>query len=216
MRKVELDLCQDCILHVANGEAEWHWADNLEKEEIPSIVEGFYEELFARKGVRGYVTVGELEPVMKREVCDLCLNYDSEGEQGRPLLGEFWPCVILVESLALEEPLTEASMEAYCSLRDDQSIEVVKVDLKLKAMEDAAKSVTSAAKESGRVVTIDAREFVEVSFYNSKGEREEPLYHRVTKVVLEINGDNQAIIIRTSSKHDDEDWMEIAFPIPQF
>lgn len=216
MKKVEVDLCQDCILHAANGQVEWHWADDLEKEEVPSIVEGFYEELFARKGVRGYVTVGELEPDIKREVCDLCLNYDSEGEQGRPLLGEFWQCFILVDSLALEEPLAEASMGEYCSLRDDQSIEVVKVDLQLKAMDDATRAVASAAKESGRVVTIDAQEFVEVSFYDSEGLREEPLYHRVIEVLLEINGDNQAIILRTASKHDDEDWMEVVFPIQQF
>ena len=216
MRKIEVELCQDCMLHAANGQVEWHWAEQLEKEEIPSIIDGFYEALFARKGVRGYVTVGELEPVMKREVCDLCLNYDQDGEQGHPLLGEYWQCVILVESLALEKPLTEASMEAYCSLRDDQSIVAVKVDLQLKAMEDATKSVTSAAKELGRVVTIDAQEFVEVSFYDSEGQREEPLYHRVIAVLLEINCDNQAIILRTVSKHDDEDWMELVFPIPQF
>src|SRR5699024_1377701 len=99
MRKIELDLCQDCIFHVGNGQAEWSWADELEKEEIPSIVEGFYSSLFARKGVRGYVTIGELESVTKREVCDLCLNYNPEGEQGRPLLGEFWQCFILVDKV---------------------------------------------------------------------------------------------------------------------
>lgn len=215
MKKVELDLCQDCVLHVANGQIEWRWADDLEKEEIPSIIDGFYEALFAREGVRGHVTTGDSEPEMKQGTCELCLNYDGQ-EQGEPLLMDLWQCFILVDEVVLEEPLAEASMGEYCSLRDDQSIEVVKMDLKLKAMEDATKSVTSAAKELGRVVTIDAQEFVEVSFYDSEGQREEPLYHRVIAVLLEINCDNQAIILRTVSKHDDEDWMELVFPIPQF
>lgn len=134
--------------------------------------------------------------------------------EGRSLLGEFWQRVILVfDELVLEKSLDETLMSHYCSLREEQDIQTVKLKLDLNGMESATGVISSSAKESGRAVSISINEFVEVLFYNSAGEAVEPLFHRLDFGTLEVDGESQEVIVRTSSKHDESDWMTATFQI---
>lgn len=89
----EIVVCQDCLVHIANGDVTWGWANDIEKEDVEAHVSNMYNRLFFEHG-KGHVTTSCGEPEIKHHCCDLCRNYDGEDD-GAYLLGEYHQASIL-------------------------------------------------------------------------------------------------------------------------